>query len=98
MCSTICKLLTVRGVLGMALVLGLLTFTSGSASADISPTGCTANNVNTNLTRVPSVLVSGGTVTYSGTITNGGANGCDATITTDVVLHCPAANGTPTGT
>jgi hypothetical protein len=86
-----------RTVLGMTVLLGVLTCLSASALAHISPPGCTANDVNINLTRTPSVLVSGGTVTYTGTLTNGGAGACDATILGDVVLHCPAANGTPTG-
>src|SRR5262245_55229124 len=98
MCKTIHTFLKGRCLWGLALVFGVLSLSSGFASADVSPAGCTANNVNTNLTRTPSILVSGTTVHYTGMITNGGANACDATITTDVVIHCPAADGSPTGT
>src|SRR5262245_6871244 len=86
-----------RGLVGIVGSLGLLLVCPAPARAHISPAGCTGNNVDIELSRSPSLLVSGGMVTYTGTLHNGGAGACDATIIGDVVLHCPAANGTPTG-
>jgi len=86
------------GLIGLIGGLGLLTALSGSARAHISPPGCTSNSADIDLNRFPSVLVSGGTVAYAGMLTNGGPGACDVTIFGNVVLNCPAADGTPTGT
>ncbi len=79
-------------------VAGLVVFlaTQGLAFAHIDPAGCTANNLSVNISKDKSQIISGETVHYQVTIANGGAGGCNIDAT-DVVFHCPAADGTPTG-
>jgi hypothetical protein len=62
-----------------------------------TPPGCTANSLFVGFSKDKTLITSGETVNYSINITNSTAGGgCDV-VDTDVVFHCPAANGTPTG-
>jgi hypothetical protein len=81
--------------IGIGLAVIVLFFAAGTVLADISPAGCSANNLSVNFSKDQTQIVSGNTVHYTVTISNGGAGGCDVT-DTDVVFHCPAADGTPT--
>jgi hypothetical protein len=80
--------------IGLGIAVIVLFFAAGTAMASISPAGCTANNLNVNFSKDQSQIVSGDTVHYTITISNGGAGGCDIS-DTDVVFHCPGADGNP---
>ena len=101
MCRLSRMCLTAQCLLVATLVCGLLLFTSGFASADIDPADCNTNNVQTAVTRVPGKILSGGMVAYSATLSNPStvlpAIACNSTLTNNVILICPAGDGTPTG-
>ncbi|HSE63893.1 MAG TPA: hypothetical protein VLG15_09835 [Thermoanaerobaculia bacterium] len=61
-----------------------------------TPAGCSANNLFVGISKDKTLITSGETVNYQVSISNGGAGACDV-INTDVVFHCPAADGTATG-
>jgi len=61
-----------------------------------TPPGCSANNLFVGISKDKTLITSGETVNYSVSIANGGAGACDV-VDTDVIFHCPAADGTPTG-
>ena len=69
-----------------------------TASATQSPLGCKSNEMKISIGRdrgVP-VYANGETITYTIKVSNVGAEGCDVDGVT-MVLHLPAADGTPTG-
>jgi hypothetical protein len=73
---------------------------STTAQADQSPVGCNSNSLELTISKSKTTVMQGDSITYSLYVSNlnSGSNvACDVTAAT-VVLHLPAADGTPTGT
>ena len=86
-----------RAILGVAVAM-LTLVGAAPASATQSPAGCKSNEMKISIGRdrgVP-VYANGETIVYSIKVSNVGAEGCDVDGVT-MVLHLPAADGTPTG-
>ena len=83
----------------LALLMIYGAFSIDVASAATNPPGCLGNLMDVGILRSPSTIVSGQTVNYTVIVNNNtqASGGCDVLGAT-VVLHCPAADGSPTGT
>src|SRR5215470_7830094 len=98
------RLIHRRGLCTLAVVVAACLFSVAPASATAntpgmlhqSPPGCTGNNVNINIAKNKTQIVSGDTVHYTVTVRNDDPGGCDVT-GVQVTFFCPAADGTPTG-
>jgi uncharacterized repeat protein (TIGR01451 family) len=85
-----------RALPGLTLLVVLIA--AAPASAVQSPAGCTGNHANVSIDRdrgVP-IYANGETIKYQITVTNNDPGSCDVDGVT-LVLHLPAADGTPTG-
>ena len=69
----------------------------GGVAAAQTPPGCNSNFLNLTITKDKTVIVDPDTVTYTVSVTNGGAGACDV-VNATISFTCPAADGTPTGT
>src|SRR5436190_3831432 len=71
---------------------------SGTATADVSPPGCTANNAGLNAAKSANAINNGDTVTYSITFHNSAVTtSCDVTDAV-ITFTCPGADGNADGT
>src|SRR5262249_10552135 len=86
-----------RWVLGAAAAVSALMLSVAPASSHQNPPGCTGNNLGLDLSKNKTAIVSGDTVHYVVKIRNDAAGACDIDGAA-VTFHCPAADGTPTGT
>src|SRR5262245_66121379 len=87
---------TLERILPCLLIVAACLLTVAPASAHQNPPGCTGNNVNINIAKNKTQIVSGETVHYTVTLRNDDPGGCDVT-NAPVTFVCPAANGPATG-
>src|SRR5690348_12690803 len=87
-----------RYLTAAALAVALCLLGSTTATADVSPPGCGADNTGLDLNKSASAINNGDTVTYTVSFHNSAApTSCDVTDAT-ITFTCPGADGNATGT